>query len=190
MAKSLGRLLIVDIEATCWEGNPPAGETNEIIEIGVATLDLKTLEPVEKEGILVQPTMSRVSPFCTQLTTLTAEQVAGGLSFAQACKQLQNRYKSRECAWAGCGDYDRRQFERQCAQMGVAYPFGTTHLNIKTLVSLIMGWQREFGMGAMLKKLGITLEGTHHRGVDDAWNLARIMSVVLRKARQHRTPVL
>ena len=34
MARKLDRILVVDIEATCWEGNPPPGQTSEIIEIG------------------------------------------------------------------------------------------------------------------------------------------------------------
>ena len=35
------KLLVVDLEATCWEGyNAPAGQKNEILEIGVCLLDL------------------------------------------------------------------------------------------------------------------------------------------------------
>src|SRR5262249_41432498 len=37
-------LLVVDLEATCWEGEPPAGEASDIIEIGVVLLAVATLE--------------------------------------------------------------------------------------------------------------------------------------------------
>jgi inhibitor of KinA sporulation pathway (predicted exonuclease) len=32
------RILVIDLEATCWQGDPPPGETSEIIEIGNAVL--------------------------------------------------------------------------------------------------------------------------------------------------------
>ena len=35
MSGKLDKILVVDIEATCWEGKPPAGEQNEIIEVGI-----------------------------------------------------------------------------------------------------------------------------------------------------------
>ncbi len=33
-------------------------------------------------------------------------------------------------------------------------------------------------MGQALKKLGINLEGVHHRALDDAKNIARILSII------------
>ena len=66
------------------------------------------------------PVRSKVSEFCTRLTTLTQEQVDGGVSFEQACGQLRKAYRTRDRAWASYGDYDRRQFERQCQATGVA----------------------------------------------------------------------
>ena len=35
-------LNVVDVEATCWESVPPPGQISEIIEIGLATVDLAT----------------------------------------------------------------------------------------------------------------------------------------------------
>ena len=77
-------LNVVDVEATCWAGEPPAGQRNEIIEIGVCVLDLGSLERVEKRSLLVQPEHSEVSTFCTDLTGLTPEEVSTGLSFREA----------------------------------------------------------------------------------------------------------
>ena len=48
MARKLDRILVVDVEATCWEGNPPPGQTSEIIEIGLCVLDVPTLTCVEQ----------------------------------------------------------------------------------------------------------------------------------------------
>ncbi|WP_406286556.1 exonuclease domain-containing protein [Embleya sp. NBC_00896] len=184
MAKRLmDLLLVIDVEATCWDGPVPEGQRNEIIEIGIATIDIATGERVDRHGVLVRPTHSTVGAFCTELTTLTQADVDGGVSFADACALLRAEYRSHQRVWASWGEYDRQQFERQCAAEGVPYPFGTRHLNAKSLYSLARGLDRELGMAGALDHAGVPLEGTHHRGVDDAWNIAALLAGVLRAAR-------
>jgi inhibitor of KinA sporulation pathway (predicted exonuclease) len=183
MARHLDLIVVVDVESTCWEGAPPPGEENEIIEIGVATLEVGTCTRLERDSFLVVPERSKVSAFCTSLTTLTQEQVDGGIGFPQACTLLAKRYGTRERVWASYGDYDRRQFERQCAARRVPYPFGPTHLNVKSLFALARGLTREVGMAQALELAGLPLEGTHHRGGDDAWNIAGLLAALLLAAR-------
>ena len=183
MARTLGAILVIDVESTCWEGAPPDGEESEIIEVGLCLLDVASLERIERRSLLVRPEHSQVSAFCTQLTTLTAAQVAGGMALAEACALLRGEYKGRERVWASYGDYDRRQFERQCQARGVAYPLGTTHLNVKSLFALAHSLRHEIGMDAALQHIGLPLEGTHHRGGDDAWNIAAILATLLRRMR-------
>lgn len=181
MGALLDQIIVIDIESTCWKGNPPPGEVSEIIEIGVCLLDVKTRERSAKRSILVRPASSKVSPFCTELTTLTQDIVDDGITFDEACEILKKDYKSEERTWASWGDYDRRQFERQCAAMGMRYPFGRTHLNVKNLFALMHRMKREIGMRAALDILKLPLEGTHHRGGDDAWNIALILARLLER---------
>ncbi len=183
MARLLDQIIIIDIEATCWDGPTPPDQEGEIIEIGIATLDVATLQPIEKRCILVKPERSTVSPFCTELTTLTQAQVDQGVSFSAACAILKGDYQARGRTWASYGDYDRRQFARQCELCQVPSPLGASHLNIKNLFALAHGLPHEVGMAGALQHLGIPLEGTHHRGVDDAWNIAHILAALLRKCR-------
>lgn len=175
--------LVVDVEATCWSTAPPLGEENEIIEIGICLLDLKNMERLEKVSLLIRPERSTISPFCTELTTLTAEQVSKGMRFSEACQILQTHFRSADRLWASYGDYDRKQFEKQCATRGIVYPFGSTHLNIKTLCALHLGIDREVGLAAACRQMKIKMEGTHHRGVDDAWNTAELLGRIFRKMR-------
>ncbi len=163
---------------------PPAGEEAEIIEVGVCTIDVATGERQEQQSILVKPQRSRVSEFCTRLTTLTQAEVDSGISFTEACAVLKDHYRGKERLWASYGDYDRRQFERQCAAWGIAYPFGASHLNIKSLFAIVHALPHEVGMAEALAHLGLPLMGTHHRAGDDAGNIARVLGVVLRAARQ------
>lgn len=179
MAKQLDKIVVVDVEATCWEGNPPAGETNEIIEIGVCLLDVKTLEKEKKTSIIVRPTRSKVSEFCTKLTTLTQADVDVGTSFNQACLRLAREFGTPSRTWASYGDYDRSAFERQCRETSIKYPFGKTHINIKNLFAIHAYLNREVGMAEALEIIKFPLKGTHHRGVDDAENIATILGWIL-----------
>ena len=184
MAKLLDKVLVIDLESTCWEGAPPDGQVSEIIEIGIAVVDVATLTRGEKRSILVKPVKSQVSEFCTRLTTLTADHLKDAGTLADAAKVLKKEFASQNRLWASWGDYDRRQFERVCREFGVGYPFGTGHLNVKTLFAIAHSLDREVGLDTAYQRLGLTMEGTHHRGADDAWNIAEVLCRLLAGARR------
>lgn len=172
------QILIVDLEATCWEGLPPPDQQNEIIEVGVCLLDINTLDLSAKRSLLVKPERSKVSPFCTALTTLTQEQVDGGMTFAEACAILEREYRSRERVWASWGIYDLTMFKKQCRAFGVRYPFSKKHLNLKRVFADYNNRER-LGMARALEVSGLSLNGTQHRGDDDAWNIGRLLRHML-----------
>jgi inhibitor of KinA sporulation pathway (predicted exonuclease) len=174
-------VIVIDIEATCWPRNPPAGMVNEIIEIGICRLDVATGHRQDPTAILVKPVRSTVSAFCTRLTTLTPADVEAGVSYAEACQMLIDKYDTMRYPWASWGHYDRRMFEQQAQAFDVPYPFGGTHYNIKQLYADLERGGKPCGMKRALGQLGFELEGTHHRGVDDAWNIARILGHLLSK---------
>ncbi len=184
MTKRLKHLLVIDLESTCWEGASPPGQIREIIEIGICPVNVATLERLEKRSILVKPEKSEISGFCTELTTITPSMLTDAGTFRDAVHILKTEYHSQQCAWASWGDYDRLQFERNCREYNVVYPFGRRHLNIKTLFSLALGLPYEIGLDRAYEELGMTLEGTPHRGVDDAWNCAGLLCDLLRPLRQ------
>nr|WP_246581142.1 3'-5' exonuclease [Deinococcus aestuarii] len=83
---------VIDVEATCWEGAPPPGQVNEIIEVGLCVVDTVTRQRVGRHRLLVRPERSEVSEFCTRLTGWTPEDVRDGLSFAEACRVLEGEH--------------------------------------------------------------------------------------------------
>jgi inhibitor of KinA sporulation pathway (predicted exonuclease) len=182
MAQKLDKIIVVDVECTCWNGKVPSGMANEIIEIGTCLLDVRSGEVTDKKAIMVRPERSEISPFCTELTTITADMIDEyGITFKEACKRLKEDYQSQSRPWASFGAYDWRQFHKQCESTGVPFPFGPSHINVKTLFALKMKLAHEQGMAGALAILDIPLEGTHHRGVDDAYNIAKILWNVLNK---------
>ena len=62
-------------------------------------------------------------------------------------------------------------------------PFGPGHLNIKSLFAAALGLHHELGLDGACSKIGMTMEGTHHRGDDDAWNIAGVLCQLLDKIR-------
>lgn len=180
MAKNLSEIIVVDLECTCWDGGkPPPGEVQEIIEVGVAVLDVNTRKRTAKESIMVKPQYSKISPFCTQLTTLTQKDVDAGMPLIDACRILKTKYGVREKVWASYGEFDRKHFKLECEAKGLDYPFGFNHINVKNWFALKHKLTKECGMDKALSLLKIPLEGTHHRGADDAWNIALILADVL-----------
>lgn len=178
MAIKLDQVVVIDIEATCWEKKAPAGQENEIIEIGICTLDIQSGQRLEQESIIVKPSKSKVSPFCTRLTGLTQEQVDRGMRFERACLLLRKKYQSKRRIWASYGDYDRHMFEHQCQERHIKYPF-SSHINIKSLYAMLMGLPKELSLSDALEHMGVEFEGTPHRGRDDAWNEAMILSKLI-----------
>ncbi len=169
------KIVIIDLEATCWENKPEyQKQHSEIIEIGVCLLDTHTGEITQNEGILVTPYKSEVSVFCTQLTSITQEMAATeGVSLGEACYQLTQEYDSEALTWASYGDYDRNMLQRQCKKWSIPYPMSHQHINVKKEFGKLNS--KSVGMARALKILNIPLEGIHHRGVDDAKNIAKIL---------------
>jgi len=179
MKRRLDKILVVDLEATCWEAEPPVGESSEIVEIGLCVLDAATGERTDTQGILVKPERSTMSDYCQKLTTITPEMLEGGLSFTEACTLLVERFDSTRRTWASYGDFDRIKLMQQCDDWGVPYPFGRSHINVKNLFALQQGLSQEVGLQKATTMLGLPFEGTIHRGVDDAWNIAAVLNRVL-----------
>lgn len=172
------KILVVDIESTCWE-EPQIENISEIIEIGMTPIDTKYGDILETKNIIVKPEYSKISEFCTKLTTLTQEDVDSGISFKDACNTLINEYNSKRYIWASYGNYDKHQFYEQCERENIEYPFTKAHINVKLLFAIKYSLKREVGMDRALKLLGMPLIGTHHRGGDDSRNIASILLKIL-----------
>ncbi|MCH5586004.1 exonuclease domain-containing protein [Shimazuella sp. AN120528] len=172
-------LFIIDLEATCHQKNPPRNFFSEIIEIGGVIFDTQTHSIVKEYQQFVQPVLFPIlSEFCTELTSISQEQVDQGISFVDAIpnlKKLSSKYQTIFCSW---GHYDRKQLKQQCQRFHVDYPFSTKHINLKEAHSDFYQ-VRKMGMKGAMYHLKLELEGTHHRGMDDARNISKIVKQML-----------
>jgi len=171
--------IVIDVEATCWPNRPPNEipshqRQNEIIEFGVTIIDLKAREITESASIIVSPTTTEISEFCTELTTLTPEYVKKhGVSFHEALDEIEERWKPKRNMWASWGSYDRDIINRQCEREHTNSPFNNNHLNIKAMWC----WKHGFncGVGKALPYAKLEFDGTPHRGIDDSRMIAKLL---------------
>jgi len=182
---------VVDVECTCWETRQEqADRPSEIIEIGICGLLPHTGEIIYPESYVVKPRFSSVSPFCTQLTSWTQEEVDKGHDIEVVLKSIKQDYGIlKEHVWFSCGEFDRTKLASD-GKGGVQQLYGIqkwdnpfammrSHFNVKTLFALKHKLFKEKDLMSMLDHLQLKFEGTHHRGKDDAINVARIVSAVL-----------
>ena len=173
------KLLIVDLEATCWERARHDPELMETIEIGALAVDPTAPESPLEFQTLVRPTRSPVlSRFCTDLTTIQQAEVDAAEPFPAAFARFVSWIGDPlEVLFASWGSYDQRQLLRDCSLHDVDYPFGDRHLNLKRLCSARLGL-RPAGVVQALGRAGLELQGTHHRALDDARNIWRLTRAV------------
>ena len=182
--------LIIDLEATCSDDNSIPRRRMEIIEIGAVLLDSKNLQIKDEYQSFIQPILHpRLTTFCMSLTSISQQDIDTAASFANAIQDFQAWFYPYGsflfCSW---GDYDKNQFAQDCRLHNVGYPFPSGHLNLKKEFSLAIGSRKKLGMTEALKKLGLELKGTHHRGIDDARNIARIVQITLNSTDKKRSP--
>jgi 3'-5' exoribonuclease 1 len=173
------RYVIVDLEATCWEkGYGP--EESEIIEIGAVRMDSADGPVADEFGSFIRPVAHRtLSAFCTDLTSITQADVDGADHFWEVFPRFLEWAGDEPFVFCSWGNYDRNQIGRDCARHGFPYPDALgRHLNLKAEFARRYA-TRQMGMAHALERLGLPLKGTHHRGLDDARNIAKIARHVL-----------
>jgi len=168
-------VVILDIECTCWEDDPyaPAMET---IEIGA--LALVGGEVVGEYQTFIRPEIApELSDFCKSLTTITQADVDAAATYPTAYPKLLGwRNKVAPGAtMASWGRFDFNQLSKESKRLRVPLGF-TEHINIKQTYQKTPEFKqhRRAGMVTALKRLGIELEGTHHRALDDARNITKV----------------
>jgi inhibitor of KinA sporulation pathway (predicted exonuclease) len=172
--------LVVDLEATCCDDGSIPREEMEIIEIGAVLVEAATLQPVREMQAFVRPIRHpRLTEFCTRLTTITQAEVDAAPRFPSAMARLRDFLRGTDALFCSWGAYDRNQLQRDARRHGVPLPLGRDHLNLKAAFSRRLGEPREYGTGQALRRVGLSFQGTHHRAIDDARNIARLLPYAL-----------
>jgi inhibitor of KinA sporulation pathway (predicted exonuclease) len=165
--------IILDLEATCW---PEKGKyQSEIIEIGAVKIDEKR-QTIGEFNSFIKPILNpKLSDFCTHLTTIKQEDIDKANTFPHVINLFKNWIGIENyyilCSW---GFYDKKQFLADCNLHKLDTEWLKPHISVKHQYANLRSLHKPIGLGSAIMYEGMRFEGTTHRGIDDAKNIARI----------------
>lgn len=188
--------IVFDLEATCWDKKDPEAKhkKNEIIEIGAVMLNEK-LQVVSKFESFVKPKVFPIlSDFCKDLTKINQEDIDEAQTFPEVIKEFKSwiGFNYVLCSW---GHYDKNQLIKDCVLHGLDYDWADRHISIKHQFMEMDVFKKSkvyenqikkrgrasAGMMTALNILKIDHKGIHHRGIDDAENIANIFTTIFKE---------
>lgn len=178
------KVLFIDVEMTCWDGPPPLGESPEIIEIGVAEVDVASLCATRSQSFLVRPVRSTISAYCEQLTNITTFDLKSrGRHLRELVGTLRKQFGTASKAWMAWGA-DRRAIDNDCTAVGVESPFSNSFHDVGFQFSTMLGAGRAIGLSEAMEIVGVERRGRVHSGMHDAEALADLWIAIATRTRQ------
>ena len=182
--KDYNYYLVLDLEATCCDKQGTIKQSEmEIIEIGAVMLEAETLIIIDEFQSFIKPVRHpMLTEFCKSLTSISQAQVEEAPTYPEAIALLKKWLSGYSNGVFGSwGDFDRKQFEQDSNFHKVPFPIAYPHVNLKQLFSEKLGLRKRYGMAKALQLAGLPLEGTHHRGIDDARSIAKLLPYILER---------
>ncbi len=172
------RVVCFDLEMCCWNKDG-VGTTGEIIEIGLAEIDVAAQEIVKRAQYYVKPEKDTISPFCTELTGITPAKIhKQGRPLAEVLKSMIKNFGGPNKIYAAWGR-DDLILSRECEDKSLAMPF-QEFINLATLYRVQNRLKdRRIGHREAQELKGIDWEGRQHSGYVDAYNLAKLALTLL-----------
>jgi len=182
--------VIVDFEATCEEKNAP-DYPHEIIEFPGVIVDGNTGKVMDSWQHYCRPTInSQLSEFCTTLTGIQQETVDDAQLFPEVLNNFNDWLESHGLglqhtfALVTDGPFDVGRFLRlSCLQHQLDIPdWAKKWVNLRKGFANFYRWnssasqQKLPGLPTMLSRLDMEFVGSPHCGLDDAKNIARVVS--------------
>lgn len=176
-----GDFLILDFEATCDRNGEIPREDKEIIEIGAVAVDSKTLKVFGEFQAFIKPSVNPVlTDFCKELTSITQEDVDAANGFKEVANSLYRFCFLHGIDWWGSwGNYDFNQLKQDSVLHNHPNPLPWEHFNLKQAFSDRQKLKRRLGLGGAIQLAELSFDGTAHRGIDDAKNIARLAPYIL-----------
>ena len=178
--------LVIDFEATCCDRGEIPRQSMEIIEIGAVMVQASNFQIVSEYQSFVRPVRNpELTVFCTNLTSIRQSDVDSAPLFVDFVSSFKSWLSSYEdfifCSW---GDYDLKQLQQDCNFHEVPYPISSGHVNAKRLMAERHLLRKKPGLSDAVRLVGLEFVGTHHRGIDDARNIARLLPYIFGNLRR------
>jgi inhibitor of KinA sporulation pathway (predicted exonuclease) len=171
--------IYIDVEMTCWNGPPPVGMKQEIIEIGAVAMDLTSLEITQEKSYFVRPRCWEISANCTALTGITKKDIQSASSFQDVLAEFIEAFAPKGKLCGTWGD-DADLIHRTCQERGLKSP-------LRHLVDVSHLFQRAFllkdrvSLQKAVMLLGSKFDGAPHNALGDARNTALVHAAIIRR---------
>lgn len=162
------------------EFNNPS-TTKDIIEIGLAMVDLDDLTIVKKVSIpVLLPEGVELDPFVSHLTGWTMPKLLKqGVPLEVACERVENKYGSKNRLLVVDDENETKLF-------GDLNPFGNDVINVSSLYKVVRkDFHADKSLEFMLNSFGLKFEGKPHRASDDAFNIAKLFIVMMKMMQEN-----
>ena len=179
MAK-YNRMLFVDVELTCWEGEPPPGERSELIAFGIVDFRTDDLTIRRETMLLVHPQASIISPFCSTLTGITPKEAAAAPPLPEVVRTIRKTFG--QCDWCAWGR-DDALIREGCERAGAELPFLGGFHDLSAQVRGLLGLTYRPGLDEAVQRFDLDWEGPPHDALADARNLVRLFTALARRLR-------
>lgn len=167
--------ILYDLEATCWLGRPPKG-IQEIIEIGAVKVNGYG-EVVSEFNKFVRPTVNtRLSSFCTRLTTITQKDVDRANTFPKVAEEFKDwiGVYDEDFTLGSWGIFDIQMLRKDCELHKMETDWLSNFIDVKEQYRVIKNLEKGTGLKNTTRHEGFEFTGKHHRAISDAQNLAKI----------------
>lgn len=178
-------VVVFDLEATCWDDGTHPKEEMETIEIGAVRLDQDLVPTGDEFCTFVRPIRHPLlSDFCSSLTTIQQSDVDPAPGFPQAMAAFLDWAQPQRlpslCTW---GDYDITQLRRdfrlhRMAELPWFSGGEPRHVNVRREYADRYNNGQLCPIPMALDRLGLSFDGTLHRGIDDARNIAAVLAAM------------
>jgi inhibitor of KinA sporulation pathway (predicted exonuclease) len=170
------KIVLFDLEMCCWDDREP--RTGEIIEVGIAEVDLIKQEITRTAQYYVKPDNDDVSAFCTKLTGITPAIIGKkGRPLADVLKTIKKNFGSNKMF--GAWGRDDLTIFNECDTKGLQRPF-IEYINVSAVYNIsVRSKKTKISMVDAMWEKGLNFEGRQHSGLIDAINLARLAIKIL-----------
>lgn len=178
-------LLILDFEATCQRNTKLRPQ--EIIELPCLAMSTETWEVKDVFHEYVKPQINPLlTSYCTDLTGIIQEMIDDRphfpeifINFQQWLDQSDYLKDGGNGAFVTCGDWDLRvMLPEQCAISQIDVPhYFHEWINLKKYFLDATGYYPR-SLRDMLERLDLPVCGQLHSGIQDVYNMARIVQLL------------
>lgn len=181
LLKTARHLVVVDLESTVADGRRVKESGRETIELGAVRVRLDTLEETGRFQAFVRPVRHpKLLRLVTKITGIRQADVDGAEAFPAVWSDfvVDLLQPGHDVVWGSWSTYDLTQLHRDLAHHGLPSVL-PPHVDLRREFSKALGTKKAFGVKSALAEIGLTMDGSAHRALDDAVATARLLPTLL-----------